>query len=136
MAAPSGDFYATVYGRNKFGVGTRLTAGSASTPEVVTKGDCIALSVVAGEVDTDASLGRVFSIATGGSAITINNPTGLTRGGQAILWVITGAGAISVGDKFNLRGASLTRSGGRDMLGAIYNATADKLDCWWSADSA
>jgi hypothetical protein len=131
VSAPAGAFYATLCTRNDFGLGTRLTSAQASAG-----GGCVELTVVSGEVDTDLDLGRKFRFATGGGAVQINNPTGTVKCGHAFLYVITGAGAITVDTKFNLRGATLTRSAsGRDYLGCIYNAEDDKYDCWWSQDA-
>jgi hypothetical protein len=128
LAAPPGLFYATVYCRNKYGVGTRLTAGPKAVGE-----ECTALSVVGGHVATNASLGTIFRIDTD-SAFELDNPSNLVRCGQILLWVITGTGTLTLGDKFNGRGNTLAMSGGRDYLGAIYNAVDDELDIFWDAD--
>jgi hypothetical protein len=94
------------------------------------------LSIVDGHVALDASLGIYFTINTGSPAsdFTLDNPTNPTAG-KAILIRITGAGTITLGNKYNARGATLTRSTGRDMLGIIYDAADEMWDCWWSQDA-
>jgi hypothetical protein len=136
IAAPEGEFYATVYSRNLFGVGTRLTAGSAETPTVATEDECQSLTISAGHVATDASTGRIFSILATES-FTLDNPTGLTRCGQVVVWMIKQSGGssrlITLASKFRLGTtvSSVTLSTAQnkwDYLGCIYNSADDKLD--------
>mgnify|MGYP007071602432 CR=1 FL=1 len=134
MAAPEGEFFATLYCRNSFGVGTKLTAGSSDTPAVLTDTDCVTVTVTGGAAEIDLSAGRSFHIATGGDDISISAING--KCGRAYLVLITGAGAITLAADMNARGATLTRStGGRDYLGIVYNATDAEYDCWWSMDA-
>jgi hypothetical protein len=135
---PSGSYYVTLANRNPYGLGTRLIPGGVSTPDPPTEVHpqaCTPLSVVTGEVDTNADLGPTFTI-TSASGFTLNNPTGTLYCGQTLLWMITGAGVPTLDDKFRLMdGQAIAKSSGRDLLGAIYNAADDQWDAFWQKGS-
>jgi hypothetical protein len=144
MPMPNGTYYVTLANRNPYGLGTRLIPGGAGTPDPPTEVHpqaCTILSVVAVgspatlEVDTNADLGSTFSI-TSASNFTLKNPAGTLYCGQTILWMITGAGVPTLDTKFRLMdGESISKSSGRDLLGAIYNAADDEWDAFWKKGS-
>lgn len=132
IPVPDGTYYATVYSRNLFGIGTRLTTADAAT----VPGGCIALTVSGGEVDTDVSLGHIFEINSN-SGYTVNNPTGPTYCGLTVLWRCRGSGNPSLDTKFRfMDGESITKTSGCDLLAAIYDSTDDKWDTFWKKASS
>jgi hypothetical protein len=102
------------------------TAGGGSEGE-----GCVVLNVVSGHVTTDVSLGKVFCV-TSASNFTLDNPSGTPYCGQPILWKIIGVGVPTLGTKFRLmEGEVISKSSGRDLLAAIYDAADDKWDAFW-----
>jgi len=84
-------------------------------------------------IATDASTGNYFRVTLAGNR-TLSNPTGMVDG-QRVLWEIaqdgTGSRTLTLGTKFafgsDITTAVLsTAAGKKDLLGAIYNQTADK----------
>ncbi len=114
---------------------TKVTQKAMTQAVSVAVTNCITVTPSAGHAAIDCSLGKSFHLATGGSSVEIDNPTNPTDH-KPFLIRITGTGDITLGTKFNSRGATLTRSAsGRDYLGCMYDSSADKFDCWWSKDA-
>jgi hypothetical protein len=92
-----------------------------------------ALTVSAGAVATDASLGNHFTISATAN-FTLSNPTNPTDG-QRVIWQITqdatGSRTITLGSAFalgtDITAVTLTTTANKcDYLGAVYDATAAK----------
>jgi len=92
------------------------------------------LEIDTGHVALDASLGSYYILDTEGSDFTLDNASNPTSG-KCILIRIYGAGAVTLDSKYNARGVTLSRSSGRDMLGLIYDESADMWDCFWNKDA-
>jgi len=91
------------------------------------------LTISAGAVATDASLGNHFDIAANAN-FTLSNPTNPTHG-QRVMWVITqdatGSRTITLGSAFalgtDITAVVLTTTANKsDYLGAVYDSTAAK----------
>ncbi len=120
-------FAASGAGQITFGRGiekTDDTVATQTTIEVLTDGATI---------NTDASLADHFRVTLGGNR-TLANPTGM-HDGQRVIWEFlqdgTGSRTITLGAKFAL-GTDIpaitlsTAINKRDVMGAVYNSTADK----------
>jgi|WetSurMetagenome_2_1015567.scaffolds.fasta_scaffold62169_2 hypothetical protein len=110
-------------------------AFSASVPRATTSihgtvllDDWVELTESSNSVTPDCDDGKNFTLNIG-EATQIENPT---HPKGTILICVTGAGVVTLGDKFVLRSGDLTRSADRDYLIAIYNSAADKWDACWS----
>lgn len=121
-----GEYEVTVYSRNRFGVGTRLTSGSTATI-----GGCVSLTVADAHLATDVNKGRIFT-ASSNTNYTLDNPTGTLVCGITVLWKLSGTGIPTLDTKFRLMdGETIDKSSGRDLLAAIYNAVDDEWDAFW-----
>jgi hypothetical protein len=135
VKAPKGTFYATAYSRNKYGVGTRITAG----PKAIPDGGCVPL-IDAATVAVDATLGSFFylDMTTGvGACRTLGNPSGAYCGQPFAVRVKQPDGALSLtfDSKYNfgtsIKSADVVVSKTSltfDYLGFFYNAITDKFD--------